>query len=421
MNWFRPIYLFIIQPVLFFITIIALPFHKKIRKGFGLRLRFRFPAGSKDSYPIWFHCSSGEFEYAKSVIRELKQKYPQQKILVTYFSPTYLKNIESHPDVDFCCPLPWDLPGPMRSFIKHFRPKTLLIARTDLWPECLYQCQKYNVKTALFSCTKSSIKISDQILSAIHFHPYQQLNQIFCVSSQDQENIQSIAPNTPTDIVGDTRFDQAFYRVETENNPIHHAFFTGSTPILIMGSSWKQDEEAIIPAVAKFIRDGRMKLVIAPHEPTKSHIDELIQRIEKLDLKTDLFIDDNNSEANVLIINTVGILADLYKKTQLAFVGGSFKGSVHSVMEPLVTGNLVFVGPYYRNNREAIDFSTKNTSIENLNMVHTLNNGTELEDLIPTLLESDLQNLKQPILNETQKNKGSALRLIDQLLVKKYV
>src|SRR5690242_1203976 len=84
-------------------------FVPKIRKGLAERrdpnIWFKTP---RNQAPIIIHCSSGEFEYAKPLIREIKNKNPQQKIFISYFSPSYRYTIESTPGVDFSFPAPWD-------------------------------------------------------------------------------------------------------------------------------------------------------------------------------------------------------------------------------------------------------------------------------------------------------------------------
>ncbi|MCB0394319.1 MAG: hypothetical protein KDD25_07155, partial [Bdellovibrionales bacterium] len=95
--------------------------------------------------PIWIHTSSGEFEYAKPLIRKLKEQNPKCLILVTYFSPTYKKNIESFKEVDFAVPSPFDTPSEVRKFLDYFNPAILLISRTDLWPEMLTQTRNRGI------------------------------------------------------------------------------------------------------------------------------------------------------------------------------------------------------------------------------------------------------------------------------------
>ena len=106
----------IIPAALLILPLLAFLGNRKIRE--GLKLRWKNIESKKlpsNKDPIWIHCSSGEFEYAKPIIRAQKESDPETPIIVSYYSPTYRSNIEAHPDVDFSLPLPWDLPGPISS------------------------------------------------------------------------------------------------------------------------------------------------------------------------------------------------------------------------------------------------------------------------------------------------------------------
>ena len=139
------IYRTLVAPLGFLLLIFISPFlSAKIRSIVQLR-RQRKLKDLTIKNPIWIHCSSGEFEYAKSMIREIKKTKPNEKILVTYLSSTYVKAIEQFPGVDESFPLPFDLPGPIGQFLNQVQPKCLLIARTDLWPEVLTQTRKKKI------------------------------------------------------------------------------------------------------------------------------------------------------------------------------------------------------------------------------------------------------------------------------------
>ncbi len=355
-------------------------FNPKIKKGFELRKKKQgqppWTMGlDQATEPLWFHCSSGEFEYAKPIIRKLKSKYPQQKILVTYFSPSVEKSIKDFKEVDFFCPTPWDTLGSWQEFIDFHKPKALLIARTDLWPMMLLSAKKNNIPSLLFSKTQSaqpgffSRLLQNQLLKMI--------TDIFCVSEDDLKLVNNqLGPSAQVHKAGDTRYDQCVYRMQ---HPKHlknlNNFFR---PLFLAASTWPQDEEWIIPLIKKNQIDT--SFIIAPHEPTPEHLKALSYELQKRGLKASLYSKTVNWDPReVLIIDQVGILADLYSWTRFSFIGGSVSRSVHSVMESLAFGNLTFVGPRHHNNREALSF--KETSISGITPVQTVKSSLELIDL----------------------------------------
>lgn len=418
---FFSLYRFLILP-LFIITLFLLNFFPlsfplfshiilKAKALFQLKNRFskklsqaKLQMKDKKLNCVWFHCASGEFEYAKPVIRTIKQKNRNISILVTFFSPSYEKFIQQFPGVDFCLPLPWDLPGPLHSLIKTFRPKWSLIARTDLWPEMLNQCKKNQVPCFLFSATCSSSQCWPQ--NFYYSWMYSFLSGIFCISSEDKKNFQTKTSLKQIYAIGDTRYDQVIERLTKSKEELSLIFedskdLKNSTPLefqknstqvkthlslffeklkllkinknipcLVAGSTWREDEEVLLEALHPFVKQKKLQILLAPHEPHPFHLENLTQTLSKYHLKfqrlsltSHSFLKEAKNQMNLLdnentiwILDEIGVLAETYLIGNLAFVGGSFKKSVHSVMEPLAAGCLTFVGPYHEKNREVSHF-----------------------------------------------------------------
>lgn len=184
--------------------------NKKIADGFKLRQGQPWLKSKLNGEVYWFHCSSGEIEYAKSVIRELKSQKPDVKILVTYFSPSVVSNLTKDKSIDFFAPLPWDTPLAIKEFLNAHKPKALMIARTDLWPELLWQAKKTKLPAYLFSAT---FKDESSFLQKLYLKIWiPLLTKVFVVSKEDQKNLDLIA-KVPSEVIGDTRYDQCLYRL----------------------------------------------------------------------------------------------------------------------------------------------------------------------------------------------------------------
>lgn len=410
------LYRWIVAPLAILLTGLFYLFgHKKIRAGLNMRKtqngKSPWSGISKNERPIWLHCSSGEFEYAKSVLRQLKTSFPEIPIYVTYFSPTYRKAIEKTPEVDRSGPLPWDLPGPISQFIKNHQPLCLLIARTDLWPEVLSQCKRFEVPTLLFSATlQKRPKFFDKLVKSWLF-PL--LTNIFCVAPEDQENIQSLWSHPKAMVSGDTRYDQALFRIQN-SQPVKANLFEQKS-ILIAGSTWKQDEIALIPGTEISLKNGELHMIIAPHEPTEEHLHQLEQRIHADGLHSLRYSHAEQwRDEEILIIDRVGLLADLYPFAQIAFIGGSFKGSVHSVMEALVTGCPTFVGPCHSNNREAIEFQKVNLGSSQFSAVTATHSGPELREKIEQIVleKNNWPQWRNQIRQEVEKKLGASEKVV---------
>lgn len=379
---------------------------QKLKKGLDLRKKKKgkkpwldFEEGSQ---PVWFHCASGEYEYAKPVIRLIKQKNPNQKVLVTFFSPSVEPALSKAQDIDFYCPTPWDTASNWREFINHHKPKALLIARTDVWPMMVQQAEKLNVPRLLFSKTMDSSKNGYQKIVMRKLLPL--LSDIFCVTEEDRQNLFSeIRPFKNIHTAGDTRYDQCLYRLQNGRSvkPLNNFM----KPVFIAGSTWSADEEALMPTIKNHIKD--VAFVVAPHEPSESHLKSLVSKLDKNGIDYQFYSKVNSwNSKGVLIIDQVGILADLYGWGQFAFIGGSMNRSVHSVMESLAQGLLTFVGPKHINNREALVF--KNEKLKGIAPVQVVRTGEELNQRFSELLKTWTSNHQLELQMAVKKRSGAS-------------
>ncbi len=306
--------------------------------------------------PIWIHCASGEFEYAKPVIKRLKKK-TLVPILVTYFSPSVKKAVESFPGVDMSCPLPWDKSEEWEKFFDHHQPRMLMIARTDTWPEMLRQARLHQVPTLLFSATLVATSGRAKPLSRLFSKfVFDNLDAIYCVTQEDQNLFAQLGSGDKAIVVGDTRYDQVIERLQNPK-PISSYVAATEKSTLIAGSTWPEDEAVLIPALAQV--KGSVRAILVPHEPHLDHIRDLERMAQSEGLSVERYSKLTSGWASdILVIDQAGILAELYLTGTFAFVGGSFKKTVHSVMEPLAAGCPTIVGPLHTNNREAVSFQS---------------------------------------------------------------
>lgn len=362
--------------------------------------------------PIWIHCASGEFEYAKPVIFRLKGSGPDAmpgvKILVTYFSPSIAKTAQAFKGVDFACPLPWDEAESLKRFIAWHQPRALLIARTDTWPEMLRQAHQARIPSLLFSATLPAESGRARGLGRwMSRAAFSYLDAIYCVSDEDRRVFASLGFADRTETRGDTRYDQVIARLQSPK-PLREEIFAGVEPkhCFVAGSTWDEDEEVLI-AMADKTRSW-LRVILVPHEPTPQHLQHLEARLQAMGLASVRYSSASRwPEATVLLIDQIGILAELYLRGRFAFVGGSFRKTVHSVMEPLAAGCLTFVGPLHLNNREAIEFKgLKVKDAQGLTCVESVASASEMvvrlerakalppsaRDGLPGAIQSEIQS-----------------------------
>ncbi len=373
---------------------------------------------NKNHELFWIHAASGEFEYARPVIRELKKRSPDSKILVTYSSISAKSIIQKNKSIDYSCMIPWEKEAQLQDFLMRFTPQYLFIARTDAWPVMIDQCFQKKIPIFMFSATFADesprLKFPTKYLTQ---KSYEQMNHIFCVTQQDQQNIQKISPQINASVAGDTRFDQVIDRIAHAQSI--KSFKIPSLMTFVAGSTWPEDELAIIPNVCQFIKEKQVQLIIAPHEVDEIHLTKIESLLNQHQLQSVRYSQINSeSKLDIIIIDIIGILAEAYLQADFAFVGGSFKKQVHSVMEPLAAGLPTIVGPFYQNNREAIDFSQIHIS-NHFPIVQVAVSDLELASSIQRVLQqNNVNEIKLFIQNLIHERAGATNRFLDKVFSK---
>ncbi len=405
------VYRVLVAPLFMLALPVAAIFNKKISAGLKMRRQSRqYPELSQR--PVWIHASSGEFEYAKSLIRELKNRLPMVPVVVTYFSPTYANNVHNFPGVDFAMPLPLDLPGPVTSFLKRVNPRALLLSRTDFWPELLTQTRRRQIPVQVFSYTQKSPEQMSWLTKLAAQWRLKLVDQIHCVSEEDKRNVEALSVKTPVRVLGDTRYDQVRFRLDHPKELPASLKPRPGIPCLVAGSTWPEDEQVLLPAIKPLLAAGRLQLIMAPHEPTEKHIGELKQQMLAHGINFTLFSSGHSwHESQVLLIDQVGWLAELYAWGDMAFIGGSFKKTVHSVMEALGAGLKTFVGPLHTNNREAIEFQS--VKVAGVAAVTEVRNSEQWREELGKYDLTELRAFKEEFSKEFAARLGATQKLVD--------
>ncbi len=322
------------------------------------RLETQVQRLNPDSKRIWFHSSSmGEFEQAKPIIAELKKRHPDIEIIATFFSPSGYEHSRTYKLPSIITYIPFDSAGNARRFIELVRPSAAVIVRYDVWPNHLWALRKAGVPTLIANATlRSNSARRMPLLKQFHREIYNALDYILTVSPEDKATFETFGLTHPViDVIGDTRYDQVWIRsAESRTRHVVEPRILAGKKVLVIGSSWKADEDVLIPACLRlFENHPEFLVVLVPHEPT-------LETLERIDYELNGHIPSirfsNLSEyrnEKLILIDVVGILMTLYRYASVAYVGGSFSGGVHNVLEPAAYGVPILFGPSYRNSQEA--------------------------------------------------------------------
>jgi 3-deoxy-D-manno-octulosonic-acid transferase len=192
------------------------------------------------------------------------------------------------------------------------------------------------------------------------------ITQISCVSEEDRANFGKLGLIEKIKVDGDTRYDEVIHRQEKQN-PLPDIFLSPmNEPIFLAGSTWSEDEAVLMPLIQQSLKaNNNVRFILCPHEPSLHHLQQLRGRLDAHRINWQFLSQVSTPwhKDTVIIVDQVGILADLYKLADIAFIGGSFARRVHSVMEALASGCWTWFGPRHKTNREAIEFT--NLQFEN--------------------------------------------------------
>ena len=367
--------------------------------------------------PIWIHAASGEIEYARPLIREFKKQFPKIPIVVTYSSPSAKKILIKMTDVDAWGPSPWDSIKACQNFLDRVRPRAVYFARTDVWPEISYQLHLKKIPSILFSATfaKNSSRLKG-LTKFLTIWTLNQLTQVMVVSAEDQKELHGFGFQTSL-VTGDTRYDQVFYRLDHPQPVNQNSRPNPDFKILVAGSTWPEDEIVLFSWFVQSRMKNSVKLLLAPHEISSDRLLKITSFLKSKYIECQFYSENKPWTAAVLIVDQIGILAELYTWGTAAFVGGSFRKQVHSVMEPLACGLMVSVGPFHQNNREALEF--KNIYLPTKNpkqaIVHRVESPEDLEafwQLSVSLSQEDRKSLAAEVKART----GSTQKIVQTFL-----
>jgi 3-deoxy-D-manno-octulosonic-acid transferase len=186
---------------------------------------------------------------------------------------------------------------------------------------------------------------------------YGRLDAVGAVSAEDARRLVSLGASAgAVHVTGDTRYDQVWARAQRVDRTagIVHAL-ASDRPTLVAGSTWPSDERVLLEAWRAVRREvPAARLIIAPHEPTASHLAPVRDWAAAVGLSLEPLDAPGAAGADVVLVDRVGVLGDLYALATAAYVGGGFHGAgLHSVLEPAAFGAPVLFGPRFANSRDA--------------------------------------------------------------------
>lgn len=307
---------------------------------------------------VWMHAPSvGEGLQARPVLELLRAHHPDWQLAYSFFSPS-AEGFASRLPVDVAGYLPFDTPEGGHRLIAALRPSALVFAKLDVWPVLCDEAVKAGVPLGMVSGTVSpGSRRRGGLASALLRDAYAAFSAVGAISNEDAQRLVALGcPPGAVQVMGDTRYDQVIARAAAvDRTQGFVASLSATRPTLVAGSTWPADEAVLLPAWEQVrSRVPGARLVIAPHEPTEAHLAPIERWADSSGIALARLGDDRAPGADVVLVDRVGVLGDLYALGTCAWVGGGFHAAgLHSVLEPAAFGTPVVFGPLHTNSRDA--------------------------------------------------------------------
>ena len=305
-----------------------------------------------ESKTIWFHCASlGEYEQGVPIMEKSKELFQDHQLIVTFFSPSGFEVKKNSTLADVVVYLPIDTEKNAKTFLELVHPSLAIFIKYEFWPNFLFQLKENKIPTLLVS----GLFRKDQLF----FKPYggfmrKALNSFdhFFVQDKISENLLKSINLSEITISGDTRFDRVSNQLNQNNSLDFISDFKKNKLCIVCGSTWPEDEAVLIGYINN--ASDNIKFIIAPHEINASKIEYLRKNILKKTALYSTMENDLLSEANVFIIDTIGLLTKIYSYADIAYVGGGMGATgLHNILEPATFGVPIVIGNRFNKFPEA--------------------------------------------------------------------
>ena len=297
--------------------------------------------GNDQSLWVWFHAASlGEFEQGRPVIEALKKEHPDIKVSLTFFSPSGYEIRKNYPLADEVLYLPVDTLKNARQWVERHHFVAAFFIKYEFWFNYMTALDEKHIPLYYISLILKPDQYFFKWYGGWFRKQLKHVSHFFVQDDTTMELLKGIGFDNVTRC-GDTRFDRvAAIAKQAKTFPEIEAFIHGRQCI-IAGSSWPPDEKLLIPYIERLPENYCM--IIAPHDISEKHIRQIRESLTSI------------NPNKVYLIDTVGILSQLYQYARFVYIGGGFGVNIHNIQEPVTFGCPVVFGPKYKSFKEAVD------------------------------------------------------------------
>ena len=376
---------------------------------------------------IWIHAVSvGEVLTARALIGDLKRRYPHLRI---FLSTTTMggqqvarRNVQ---DVDAVFYFPFDLAFIVKRTLRLVKPRLFIMMETEIWPNLLCQCKRRGVATIMVNGRISSRSYPRYKLVRPFFKKVLADVDKFCMQSEESARrlVDIGAEPARVSVTGSLKFDSLDMPGTAtpgrgRDRVLRYFRITSNRAVIVAGSTMRGEEEALLQVYRRLKGStGNPLLVLAPRNPERfGEVAQLARNLAFVTVKrTDLAI-DAEPRGEVVVLDTIGELAQLYQIATAVFVGGSLVDTGgHNILEPAVFGKPIVFGSHMQNFKEIAEAFLSHDAAIQVSSVHAL------EDALLALLTDPVRRARlgaaaRALVESNRGAKDKSLAVIGQLL-----
>jgi 3-deoxy-D-manno-octulosonic-acid transferase len=313
---------------------------------------------------IWIHAVSvGEALTARALASDLKSRYPRLKL---YLSTTTMAGQQVARSslrhlVDGVFYFPFDWMFTIRRTLNLVKPRLFIMLETEIWPNLLHECRKRHVKTAVINGRISARSYPRYKLIRPFFRRVLADVDRFCMQSEESAHrLKDLGADAGrVTVTGSLKFDSlelpSAVHGKSRERVLRFFRLSSRRTVLVAGSTMRGEETAVLQAFKKIKTTQTHAIaIIAPRQPERfGEVERLSREAGFVTIRRSELPIDAEPRADVVVLDTIGELAQLYQLATAVFVGGSLADhGGHNILEPAIYGKPIVFGPHMQNFRE---------------------------------------------------------------------
>lgn len=412
---------------------------EKYASGFEQRLG-KYPPFTHDGRKvIWLHCVSvGETNAARTLVNSIHERFPDHRLVISTTTKTGHELAQKTFDgkADAIIYFPFDFKFSVRRALDHFKPSLVLLMETEIWPRFIHEAKNDGAKIAIVNGRLSERSASRYaMVRPVIKSVLAEIDLALMQGENDGRRIVSLGmPQDRTVVTGNLKFDvgNELEELATTNAIAERFALNGDRPLIVAASTHEPEERWLLEAFCSIANDAvtpRPRMMIVPRHPERFdkvaadvvafRKDPACEWTRYTFARRSASADVSDETADVILLDSIGELRELFPLAQIVFVGGSLiPHGGQSMIEPAAAGKAIVTGSFTHNFTDAVNVFVANNAIVQLPELTSEKIADELFTTFCDLLEEPdrRDELGRNAAAVMKANRGATDKTINELI-----